>query len=245
MPRARAALAPGALHYRRGGGRAGFPFIPLLIAAGIHAFALLGFNTKHAPPAKEAVEVVQIDFGPPPPLEDLEEPELSPNDGDASELPEGSYVPMLADLPSIDVSSSDFVQKMDVSSLQPKPDLNSAKVVTIPKGARQGGVIGAGLKNVFNIADLDRVPEPVYQPAPVFPPNLKRDVSSAKVVVEFIVGTDGKVLEARVVDTTHRGFEDAAVAGVSRWQFRPGMKNGKRVNTRMRVPLLFRVMDDE
>jgi hypothetical protein len=47
------------------------------------------------------------------------------------------------------------------------------------------------------------------------------------------------------VSATFPGFESASVAGVSRWQFRPGMKAGKKVNTRMRVPLIFRVIDDE
>jgi len=32
---------------------------------------------------------------------------------------------------------------------------------------------------------------------------------------------------------------------VSRWQFRPGMKAGKKVNTRMRVPLIFRVIEND
>jgi len=34
------------------------------------------------------------------------------------------------------------------------------------------------------------------------------------------------------------------MAGVSRWRFRPGMRGGRRVNTRMSVPIIFRVSDD-
>ena len=49
---------------------------------------------------------------------------------------------------------------------------------------------------------------------------------------------------ARVVEASYPGFEDAAIMGVMRWQFRPGMKGGKRVSTRMLVPLIFRIVED-
>jgi len=67
----------------------------------------------------------------------------------------------------------------------------------------------------------------------------------AKVTVEFIVDRDGKVLNPVVVQTTHDGFNDAAMAGVSRWRFRPGWKNGKKVNTRMSVPIIFRIVSGD
>jgi hypothetical protein len=47
-----------------------------------------------------------------------------------------------------------------------------------------------------------------------------------------------------VIDATYPGFEDAAIVGVMRWQFRPGIKGGKRVATRMVVPIIFRVVED-
>jgi len=33
----------------------------------------------------------------------------------------------------------------------------------------------------------------------------------------------------------------AAVTGVLKWKFRPGMKSGRRVNSRVAVPINFRV----
>jgi periplasmic protein TonB len=78
----------------------------------------------------------------------------------------------------------------------------------------------------------------------VFPRNLKNEVSRATVTVEFIVDPTGKVTFAKVTDASYPGFDDAAIVGVMRWQFRPGMKGGKRVSTRMIVPLIFRVVDD-
>lgn len=53
------------------------------------------------------------------------------------------------------------------------------------------------------------------------------------VVVEFIITTSGDVVEARVVRSTHREFENAAVRAVRKWKFAPGEKDGRKVNTRV------------
>jgi TonB family protein len=210
----------------------------------VHAFALLGFN--HPPKAEE----VNIEDTTPsiiiemPHLEDLEDPEVVDATGEVREEVEAaSYVPMLADVPTAAVDAA-FVQEIDFSSLAPRPEFDAAKVVTIPRGPRSGGVRPDTMKDIFNLKDLDRIPEPFFQPPPVFPRQLKQEVSKATVTVEFIVDPTGKVVYAKVVDATYPGFEDAAIVGVMRWQFRPGMKGGKRVSTRMIVPLIFRVVDE-
>jgi TonB family protein len=215
----------------------------MVIAASAHAFGLLGFNEKR-PEIKSAYEEEETTIMMVmPPLEDLEEIELVESDGPREEIEAASFVPMLADVPSATIDTA-FVQKIDYSSLAPRPDFDGAKVVTIPAGQRTGGVQPDQLKNIFNLADLDRVPEPVFQPPPVFPRTLKNEVSRATVTVEFIVGAEGKVTWAKVIDATYPGFEDAAIVGVMRWQFRPGIKGGKRVATRMVVPIIFRVVED-
>ena len=237
--------APGG-RWRYDGGRRPprVPVLAILIAGGAHAFALLGFNH----PAKPETVVVE-DTGPSifiemPELEDLEEPELVDiTDGVREEVEAASYVPMLADVPTAVVDTA-FVQEIDFSSLAPRPEFDAAKVVTIPRGPRSGGVRPDTMKDIFNLKDLDRIPEPVFQPPPVFPRQLKNEVSKATVTVEFIVDDSGKVVYAKVVEASYPGFEDAAIVGVMRWQFRPGMRGGKRVSTRMIVPLIFRVVDE-
>jgi periplasmic protein TonB len=81
------------------------------------------------------------------------------------------------------------------------------------------------------------------QPTPLYPPALKREGLTATVRVEFIVDIRGQVLDPFVVDSTHHGFDEAAVAGVLRWKFKPGVRMGRRVNTRMQVPIIFKVAD--
>jgi protein TonB len=47
-----------------------------------------------------------------------------------------------------------------------------------------------------------------------------------------------------VTDSSHHGFDDAAMVGVSKWKFRPGMKAGRKVNTRVRQMITFTVGDE-
>jgi protein TonB len=137
------------------------------------------------------------------------------------------------------MSATDFVQQLDLSSLV-QPDLSKARLDRIPEHFIRGS--GKALAEaIFNLADLDRVPEPTLQARPIFPPSLKESVPDATVVVAFIVDARGSVVSATVVSSTHPGFESAAIAGVEKWRFRPGMKGGRKVGARMQVPIIFRV----
>jgi periplasmic protein TonB len=244
LPRALEADHPGSWHYDRGPHAMRNTWVALLVAAGMHGMLLFAFNTplkeKAAIQEEEINQLIMVM----PKLDELEEElELVEEPGDRETVEAADYVPMLADLPSVSLDST-FVQKLDFSSLQPRPDLDTAKVVTIPVGPRTGTrAVQGEMANLFDLRDLDTPPTPIFQPAPIFPHALKREVTRATVVVDFIVDTSGKVIRPVIYDSTHRGFEEAALAGVSRWQFRPGIKGGRRVNTRMRVPLIFTVTD--
>ena len=244
LPRAHDADLPGSWRYLPGRRPPQVPYLALLIAGGVHALGLLGFNREEV----EQKVVVEEDYQEValvmPKLEELEEPEIVENDGPKEEVEASTYVPMLTDVPSATIDTA-FVQKMDFSTLAPKPDVDTAKVITIPRGQRTGGVRPDSMKDIFNLSDLDRAPEAVFQPPPVFPRQLKSEISKATVTVEFIVSAEGKVTYAKVVDASYPGFEDAAIMGVMRWQFRAGMKGGKRVAVRMLVPLIFRVVEGD
>jgi len=217
--------------------------IALALSGGLHAAALLGFN-HHAAPKKAAVQqeedVIALVM---PDLKDLDEPE--PEIRDSSEPPPdpGLSVPTLADVPmTVDLSTA-FVQQIDYSTLAPKPDLNAAKAITIPTHINRGGGGGAGLGTVFNLADLDRNPEPYVKVAPQVPQNLKHEGFEGKVTVGFIVTAKGEVVESYIIKSSNVQLEDAAVLAISKWKFRPGVKGGRKVNVRMVQPFLFKVTD--
>ena len=57
-----------------------------------------------------------------------------------------------------------------------------------------------------------------------------------------VVTADGRVINVIAVDTTHHGFNDSAIKAVGKWKFKPGVKNGRKVNTRMAVPINFNII---
>ena len=63
---------------------------------------------------------------------------------------------------------------------------------------------------------------PISTPAPRFPPEALRAGQSGEVQVEFTVGTDGSVTNARVVRSNPaRVFDREAVSAVRSWRFQP------------------------
>ncbi len=87
----------------------------------------------------------------------------------------------------------------------------------------------------------DVKPVPIHRALPQYPFELRQANITGKVIVEFVVTTNGDVANAFAVRSTHREFEPAAIAAVSRWKFKPGSHQGRVVNTRMQIPLIFKL----
>ena len=96
-----------------------------------------------------------------------------------------------------------------------------------------------GMDDVFSMLELDQKPRAIYQPSPRYPRTMQSRGVSGTVYVVFIVGTQGRVHEAKVQKSTHSTFERPALEAVRRWKFEPGKRNGKPVEFRMRVPIKF------
>lgn len=218
--------------------RWGFVFA-IIFSVTLHGMMIIGYDARPPKPAVVTVkeEIIQMEMPPIPP----EEPEeMFEELTEMSEAPTVA-VPQLAEVPSL-VALNDFQQIVD---LRPATtiDPNALRQMTIPVNVGRGSG-GAGMANVFNLSDLDRVPEAISQTAPNYPFDAKRQgISEARVVVEFIVDSEGRVSDPRVHDTTNELFNQAAIQGVMKWKFRPGTKGGRKVATRMRVPVLFSLTD--
>jgi len=238
----RGTTAPGAWRYHAPRTSRGLVAVAVLASATIHALILFGIPRRHptvAPKKTEELILLTITM---PKIEELE-PERVPDDPGEIKPDTGLPAPQQADVPQI-ANPNDFVQQVDFASLVERPDMTNAKVFAIPEHISHGK-IGEGMGNIFNLADLDRVPEPLFQPAPVYPQSLRREGLVATVHVEFIVDIEGRVISPFAVDTDNHAFDDAAVLGVAKWKFRAGMKGGRKVNTRMRVPIVFKVMSGD
>lgn len=213
--------------------------LAVVVSACLHLALFWSGYSRPAPRAVVLVKdtpIIQLEM---PPLEEEEEEPVEELDSldDAPTVD----VPRLADLPTT-VALTDFVQPLQ-TNVPLENSIDASKLTHIPTNITPAGHRPGGMKNLFDISQLDRKPDPIAQPAPQFPHALRNTVEHAEVVVEFIVDTKGATRDVRAISSTHAGFEVAAVEGVSRWRFRPGMKDGRKVNTRTIVPIRFTIMD--
>jgi len=86
---------------------------------------------------------------------------------------------------------------------------------------------------------VDQIPIPLVQTEPIYPYELRKKGITGSAVVGFIVDTKGNVHDVRVIQATHEEFGMAAVACVSKWKFKPGVRGGRTVNTLLSVPIYF------
>lgn len=206
----------------------------LVIHGGFLAGGQLLSARPVAKPVEEKTPTIELLALPP------SEPEV-PDVVDASaEAPDLSQValPTQTDTPSIVPSS--FVQQIQPP---PPPGTRPTGVISIPTGLGATGG-GGGLKNIFDLANLDQRPEPRFQPRPVYPPSLKRAGVSGDVTVGFIVDASGDTRDAYIVRSTQREFEAAVLDAVARWKFKAGRKGGVAVNTRVEIPIPFSLQKD-
>jgi protein TonB len=214
----------------------------ILFSAGLHALALLGFNERKivAKPARVADEpIIQMV------MPDLREEEIDPVENLSEEEPieaPSITVPLLADVPSI-VPIDSFVQPLDFTPALPA-NLDAVRLSAVPVNvARNSGAVQR-LGKIFDVAQLDRQPEPTLQPSPIFPAELRKEYDEAAVLLEFIITSKGEVFAPRSLASAHRRFEEAAIKAVEKWRFRPGYKSGRPVNTRTQITIKFRVEAD-
>jgi protein TonB len=210
----------------------------------IHVGVLFGIGPAAKKPARvveDTTITLNLEFTE---IKELEETEPVVADDPAAVVEPGDLVPMLADSPQVP-QLTDFVQQLDFASLIEQPHLNTANIVSIPSHISRGGKIGEGMGPVFNLSDLDRPPTAVFQPVPLLPKALKEEPLVATVRVQFIVASDGRVVNGSAVESTDYRFNEPAIKGVEKWKFKPGMKGGRKVNTWMVVPIVFNVGPDE
>ena len=231
---------PGDWKYRTVSNRGLTLAMGLFVAALMHVIFLYGFNRKPARVAAVVDDTPVIQMAMPEILDDEEPP---PSDlTEEMEPPSGVAVPTLAEyLTAVPIDA--FVQPISFTP-PASGDLLGAKLSTIPIHMTRGTGKVSSLGEIFKLSELDRQPTTVYQPAPPYPFELRRTGVEGSVNVEFIVDSRGDVVHARVLNSTHPGFEEAAVVGVLKWKFRPGMKAGRKVNSRMMVPIKFNIAEE-
>jgi TonB family protein len=85
----------------------------------------------------------------------------------------------------------------------------------------------------------DKPPEAISRARPNFPVSLRRSRQAGEVLLAFTVDKNGAVKDVVVVRSDHPDFNDPAIEAVMKWKFKPATAQGKPLETKMRLPIVF------
>lgn len=74
---------------------------------------------------------------------------------------------------------------------------------------------------------------------PWYPLSAREMGREGRVVVDFVIDTEGNVRAPQVVSSTGGDFSRAALAAIATWHFQPVMHNGMAEVTRVRLPIRY------
>jgi periplasmic protein TonB len=163
---------------------------------------------------EQAPEVKEIEA--PPPIEEEKPPEAPPE-------------PQLVDTPQQIPLSADL--EVAVGSGGALAGFGEIRALTAAETVQQ---------DAFDVADLEKRPEPVSQVPPAYPAELRKARIEGAVTLVFILGEDGRVQDPRVENSSRTEFERPALEAIRKWRFRPGIKNGQPVRTYARQVIRFK-----
>ena len=89
--------------------------------------------------------------------------------------------------------------------------------------------------------EANNAPKPSIHSAvqPTYPAKLMAKGEVGGVILEAIIGADGKVSALKALRSSHPEFEQAAIAAVKQWVFNPAKKDGVAVESRWRMAISF------
>lgn len=133
----------------------------------------------------------------------------------------------------------------------PPPDLDSIELALGGDGLGSGygvGAIsldlgsltdsGASVDELLGLGEVEEKARPRETPVESLPSSLARR-PGATVTLLFEVLADGRVGNAKVVNTTDSAFDEFALRTIRRWRFDPATAKGEPVASRLRLPLTF------
>lgn len=113
-----------------------------------------------------------------------------------------------------------------------------------PTGPVAGDPIS--VERILGAAEVDDPATAIHQPAPRYPPVLRLAGIEGRVQLEFVIDTTGHLERGslRVLESTHPGFEAAALETLERSVFKPARVAGRAVRQRTLQSIAFRIRPD-
>jgi len=103
-------------------------------------------------------------------------------------------------------------------------------------GPGSGGNFGGG---VFRVGNGVTAPIPIYQPDPDYSDEARKAKYQGTVVLNVIVGADGRVHNAQVARSLGMGLDEKAIERVMIWKFKPATKDSRPVAVEVSVEVTF------
>ena len=84
-------------------------------------------------------------------------------------------------------------------------------------------------------------PSLTYSPEPEFTDEARKSRHQGVVILQVVVGADGRAHNMRVVQPLGLGLDQKAVEAVGLWKFEPARKDGKAVPVAVNIEVTFRL----
>jgi periplasmic protein TonB len=94
--------------------------------------------------------------------------------------------------------------------------------------------------SAFKLSEVDEPPRVLRSVQPRYPFEAKQKGITGKVVLKFVVDSNGVAREPQIVSAEPKGiFEESAIEAIAKFKFKPAKKGGKAVDCIVRQPLSF------
>jgi len=157
----------------------------------------------------------------PPPQVEIAVPVTPPTVGVAVPVPDAEAPP-----------EQTIASQEEIAQVTPGVELGKGEIVVQPPSD--------DLPKFGDYVFVEELPEAITR-VPVTYPDLAREAGvDGVVMVQALVGKDGRVKDTRVVKSIPM-LDDAAVAAVKQWVFKPALSNNKPVAVWVAVPVHFKL----
>jgi protein TonB len=182
--------------------------IHALVAWGI----VSGLGTRMVAKMADAVETKIIEEVKPPPPKEVPPPPPPPE----MKAPPPPFIPPV----EVNVQQPPPVQTTIANATNVKP-ATTELAAPRPAAAPAAAPAATGVR-VAAVADFNTCAKPEWPKASL------RNEETGTVTLSFLIGTDGRVADSKVVKSSgFRDLDKAALAGIGKCRFKPGMVDGK------------------
>jgi len=106
-------------------------------------------------------------------------------------------------------------------------------------GPGSGAGYGGG---VYRIGGGVSAPVPIFKPEPEYSEEARKAKYQGSVTLSIVILADGSTSNIKVIRALGLGLDEKAIEAVSKWRFRPSLKDGKPVAVTANVEVNFRLL---